>query len=132
MTLTFNTNTYANLLAQYRPKIITSESEHDTAIALAEELAHRDPKSPEEEALLELLITLIEKFEDEQYPIPVSTPLKMLKHFMEARRLKQEDFVGILGSRGVVSEVFNGKRNISKAQAKSLANYFNVDVGLFI
>jgi HTH-type transcriptional regulator/antitoxin HigA len=132
MTLTFNTDAYANLLAQYRPKIIASEAENDTAIALAEDLAHRDPKSPEEEALLELLITLIEKFEDEHYPIPVSTPLEMLKHLMEARSLKQEDLVGIIGSRGVVSEVFNGKRNISKAQAKSLATYFNVEVGLFI
>lgn len=132
MTLTFNTDTYASLLAQYRPKIIASEAENDTAIALAENLAHRAPKSPEEEALLELLITLIEKFEDEHYPIPVSTPLEMLKHLMEARSLKQEDLVGIIGSRGVVSEVFNGKRNISKAQAKSLATYFNVEVGLFI
>lgn len=132
MTLTFNTDTYANLLAQHRPKIITSVDENDTAIALAEDLAHRDPKTPEEQALLELLITLIEKFEDEHYPIPVSTPLEMLKHFMEARNLKQEDLIGIIGSRGVVSEVFNGKRNISKAQAKSLAAYFNVEVGLFI
>ena len=40
MTLTFNTATYANLLAQYRPKIIISEAESDTAIALAEDLAH--------------------------------------------------------------------------------------------
>jgi HTH-type transcriptional regulator / antitoxin HigA len=132
MTLTFDLASYTTLLTQYRPKIITTEAENDTAIALAEELAHRDPKSLEEEALLELLITLIEKFENEHYPIPVSTPLEMLKHLIEARNLKQEDLVGIIGSRGVVSEVINGKRDISKAQAKSLAHYFNVDVALFI
>jgi HTH-type transcriptional regulator / antitoxin HigA len=132
MTLTFDTDTYANLLTQYRPKVIASEAENDTAIAFAEELAHRHPKSPEEEALLELLVILIEKFEDEHYPIPVSTPHEMLSHLMEARSLKQEDLVGIIGSRGVVSEVVNGKRDISKAQAKSLAHYFNVDVSLFI
>jgi HTH-type transcriptional regulator / antitoxin HigA len=132
MTLTFDVDTYANLLTQYRPKVIASEAENDTAIAFAEELAHRNPKSPEEEALLELLITLIEKFETEHYPIPVSTPLEMLKHFMEARNLKQENLVGIIGSRGVVSEVVNGKRNISKAQASALSQLFNVDVGLFI
>jgi HTH-type transcriptional regulator / antitoxin HigA len=132
MTLTFDTDTYATLLTQYRPKVIASEAENDTVIALAEELAHRNPKAPEEEALLELLITLIEKFEDEHYPIPVSSPHEMLNHLMEARSLKQEDLVGIIGSRGVVSEVVNGKRDISKAQAKSLAHYFKVDVGLFI
>ncbi len=132
MTLTFDIENYTTLLTQYRPKVIATEVENDTAIALAAELAHRHPKSPEEEALLELLITLIEKFEDKHYPIPISTPLDMLKHLMENRNLKQEDLVGIIGSRGVVSEVVNGKRDISKAQAKSLAHYFNVDVALFI
>jgi HTH-type transcriptional regulator / antitoxin HigA len=39
----------------------------------------------------------------------------MLKHLMEARDLIQEDLVGVMGSRGVVSEVMNGKRNISNA-----------------
>jgi HTH-type transcriptional regulator / antitoxin HigA len=132
MTLTFDTDTYANLLTQYRPKVITSEMENDTAIALAEEIAHRDRKSPEEEALLDLLITLIEKFEEEHYPIPVSSPLEMLKHLMEASSLKQENLIGVIGSRGVVSEVVNGKRSISKAQAIALGKFFNVDTGLFI
>ncbi len=132
MTLTFNTDTYANLLTQYRPKVIVSEAENDAVIALAEELAHRDHKSPEEEAFLDLLITLIEKFEEEHYPIPVSSPLEMLKHLMDARSLKQEDLIGIVGSRGVVSEVVNGKRSISKAQAIALGKLFNIDAGLFI
>jgi HTH-type transcriptional regulator / antitoxin HigA len=132
MTLTFNADTYANLLTQYRPKVITTEMENDTAIALAEKLAHREHKSPEEAALLDLLITLIEKFEDEHYPIPVSTPLEMLKHLMEASSLKQENLIGIIGSRGVVSEVVNGKRSISKTQAIALGKFFNVDAGLFI
>ncbi len=40
--------------------------------------------------------------------------------------------VGIIGSKGVVSEVVNGKREISKAQAKALGDFFHVDAGLFI
>ena len=56
----------------------------------------------------------------------------MLLHLMEASDLKQENLLGVIGSRGVVSEVVNGKRNISKAQAKALAEFFSVDVGLFI
>jgi HTH-type transcriptional regulator / antitoxin HigA len=132
MTLTFDLRTYESLLTQYHPKVITSEAENDVALAAAEELAHRPNKSPEENALLELLVTLIEKFEEENYPIPVSSPLDMLKHLMEARDLKQEDLVGIMGSRGVVSEVINGKRSISKAQVIVLGKFFNVDIGLFV
>jgi HTH-type transcriptional regulator / antitoxin HigA len=40
--------------------------------------------------------------------------------------------VGVIGSSGVVSEVINGKRSISKAQAKALGEYFKVSPSLFI
>ncbi|WP_299487013.1 transcriptional regulator [Acaryochloris sp. IP29b_bin.137] len=132
MTLTFNAETYGQLLADYRPRVITSEQENDAAISLAEELEHLPHQTPEQEALLDLLVTLIEKYEDTAYPIPKSSPCEVLLHLMDARGCIQEDLIGVIGSRGVVSEVVNGKRGISIAQAKSLAAYFGVDAGLFI
>jgi len=132
MTLTINPESYAQLLAKYQPKVIETEAENDRAIALAQELEHKANRSLEEDAILELLVTLIEKFEDKNYPISEGTPLRMLLHLMESNEIKQENLVGIIGSRGVVSEVVNGKRNISKAQAQALAEFFSVDVGLFI
>lgn len=95
-------------------------------------LEHKVNRSVEEDAILELLITLIEKFEDENYPLDEGTPQEMLLHLMESNAIKQENLVGIIGSRGVVSEVVNGKRSISKAQIIALAEFFSVDVGLFI
>ncbi len=62
MTRTFNPQSYGQLLAKYQPKIITTEENYQ-AIALAEELDRRPHRTPEEDAFLELLITLIEKFE---------------------------------------------------------------------
>jgi HTH-type transcriptional regulator/antitoxin HigA len=132
MTLTINPESYALLLAKYQPKVIETEEENDRAISLATELEHKTHRTLEEDTILELLVTLIEKFENEQYPIPESTPHSVLLHLMEANDIKQESLVGVIGSRGVVSEVVNGKRNISKTQAKALANFFSVDVGLFI
>ena len=132
MTLTINPSEYAQLLAKYQPKVIQTEAENDRAIAFAQELEHKAHRTSEEEAILELLVTLIEKFEDEYYPIPEGTPQQMLLHLMESNGIKQENLVGVIGSRGVVSEVVNGKRSISKAQAKTLAEFFSVDVGLFI
>lgn len=132
MTPTLNPDTYANLLTKYQPKVIETEAENDAAIALAEELEHRPHRTLEESAFLDLLVMLIERFEEEHYPIPVASPVSMLLDLMEARELRQEDLVGVIGSRGVVSEVVNGKRSISKAQAKALAELFHVDVGLFI
>ena len=132
MTLTINPAEYAQLLAKYQPKVIETEAENDLAIALAQELEHKVNRTLEEEAILRLLVALIEKFEDETYPIPEGTPQQMLLHLMESNSVKQENLIGVIGSRGIVSEVVNGKRSISKTQAKALAKFFSVDVGLFI
>lgn len=55
------------MLAEYQPKIITTEEENEQAIALAQNLEHRPNRTLEEEILLELLVTLIEKFEETHY-----------------------------------------------------------------
>jgi HTH-type transcriptional regulator / antitoxin HigA len=128
---TINRNVYGDLLAQHQPKAIETEAENEAAIMLAESLEHRQ-RTPEEDALLELLIILIEKFEDASYPLPNVEPDRMLLHLMEARNMKQEELVGVIGSRGVVSEIVNGKRSISKAQAKALGQLFHVSPSLFI
>jgi HTH-type transcriptional regulator / antitoxin HigA len=136
---TINRNVYGDLLAQHQPKAIETEAENEEAIMLAESLEHRQ-RTPEEDALLELLIILIEKFEEASYPVPNVEPVRgasplenrMLLHLMEARNMKQEELVGVIGSRGVVSEIVNGKRSISKAQAKALGQLFHVSPSLFI
>jgi HTH-type transcriptional regulator / antitoxin HigA len=128
---TINRNIYGDLLAKYQPKAIETEAENEAAIMLAESLEHRQ-RTPEEDALLELLIILIEKFEDASYPMPNVEPDRVLLHLMEARNMKQEELVGVIGSRGVVSEIVNGKRSISKAQAKTLGELLHVSPSLFI
>ncbi len=131
MIYTINRNVYGDLLAQHQPKAIETEAENEAAILLAESLEHRQ-RTPEEDALLELLIILIEKFEETSYPLPNLKSDRMLRHLMEARNMKQEELVGVIGSRGVVSEIVNGKRSISKAQAKMLGELFHVSSSLFI
>ena len=56
----------------------------------------------------------------------------MVKYLMEQRGLKQADLVPVLGSRAQVSDLVNGKRGISKAQVKALAEYFGVSAELFL
>lgn len=78
------------------------------------------------------MVTLIEAYETENYPMDEATPNEILQHLMESNGTRQADLVGVIGSSGVVSEVVNGKRSISKAQAKALGNYFKVSSSLFI
>ncbi|MEG4287155.1 transcriptional regulator [Microcoleus sp. A006_D1] len=132
MTLTFDRANYSNLLAEVAPRAIETEEECDRLLAVAERLTFAKNRTPEEKALYKLLVTLIEVYETQNYPIDKSEPHEILQHIMEASGTRQADLVGIIGSSGVVSEVVNGKRAISKAQAKALGNYFKVSPSLFI
>lgn len=132
MTITINEKTYAELLSVAKPRLITTEIENQQVLSQVEQLMAIDDRTPEQDALFDLLVVLIEKFEEEHYPIEDASPHDILLHLMEENNIKQADLVGILGSRGVVSEVVNGKRQISKNQAKALSNFFHVEVGLFI
>ncbi len=130
MTLTFNPESYAALLAQYQPKVITTEAENENAIAIVQDLEHRSHLTPEEKALLELLVTLISKFEEENYPIPQGTPHSMLLHLMEAQNVTPEDLVEVIGSPEIVTQIINNQLPINKNQAQALAKFFQVDVEL--
>ena len=133
MTLTINPETYGKLLTQYLPKVITNEAENERALNIAETLSNKSNLTPEEEQLLDLLVTLIENFESQQYTFDNnSTPLSRLIFLVEANNLKQVDLLDIFGSKGITSEVFNGKRQISKTHAVKLGKRFNVDPSLFL
>lgn len=133
-TTAVDTKEYARLLTRTLPMPIETEEEYERLLACAEELMERDGEdlSPGEGKLLDLLVTLIEKYEEDRYPPRGVTPLGVLQHLMEARELTHKDVWPLFGSKGIASEVLNGKRSISKAQAKKLAEFFHVSVALFI
>jgi HTH-type transcriptional regulator/antitoxin HigA len=125
---------YADLVVKVLPTAIQSEEEYEIMLANIDELMSRseDSLSPEEVRLLETLAILVESYEDEHYPMPEIPPHEVLKYLMKENGYKQKDIVHIFGSSGITSEVVNGKRSISKAQAKKLAEFFHVSVELFI
>ena len=89
-------------------------------------------RTVEEDAALELMVRLVKDYEDEHHPLPDPSPHRMLAYFMEKRGLKQADLVPIFKSRGYASDVITGKRAISKAHAKHLAEFFHVSTDVFI
>jgi len=123
---------YGKLLLRILPRPVQTEKENQRAVALLEELDLREDLSPEEEQLAELLTLLIEDFEERRYAMKPAPPLEMLEVLMEDRGLRHKDIWPVFGNKGLASEVLNGKRAISKAQAKKLAEYFHVPVELFI
>jgi HTH-type transcriptional regulator/antitoxin HigA len=125
---------YGRLLAKFTPKVIETEAENDEALAIVESLMQRGEAklTTEESALLDLLGTLIEQFESSAYPLPEGDPVGALEVLMAGRNMKPAELAALLGSRAKVSEILSRKRNISKSQAKRLAEFFDVSVAAFI
>jgi len=123
---------YNRLLAKFAPKVIESEAENTRALAIVEGLMTKAELSHEEDAVLDLLVSLIERFEERAYPIPEASPKEVLEFLMEQNALKAADLVDELGSRAKASEILSGKRAISKVQAKRLGIRFRVSPALFI
>ena len=133
MTLTFNRDRYIDLLAEYQPKLIKTEAENDRALAMVEKLMHLSSRTPEQQELYELLIVLIEKFEQEFYqPQPETNPRSMLSFLMEQRDIQPSDLVNILGSTEAVADLLNGKAQIDRSNAELLSQLFHVDLLLFL
>lgn len=129
----FNPQQYGKLLAKVRPRVIRTAEENDRVLTLVEQLMAKGKSlTLEEGELLKLLGQLIADFEEEFYHLEDAAPHEVLRELMDARGLKQGDVGQLLGSKGRVSEVINGKRAISKAQAKALAEFFHVSAELFI
>jgi HTH-type transcriptional regulator/antitoxin HigA len=133
MSKNYNPEKYRSLLIDALPQVIENDAELDRVEKIVTGLLKKGENlSPEEEKLLDLLSNLVEDYEDEHYPIPKVEPNEVLGFLMEQNNLKQSDLLPIFKSSGIASEVINGKRGISKTQAKKLAEFFHVSVAVFI
>jgi HTH-type transcriptional regulator/antitoxin HigA len=131
-TTEINDSAYAKLLAKSRPRPIRTDDEHARLTGMLLELDERSDLSPEEEALAEVLTLLIEDYEDKRHPLPRVSPNESLNALMEERGLKHKDIWPILGNKGAATEILGGRRSISKAQAKRLAEFLHVTIELFV
>jgi len=132
MTLAINPDIYRNLLIEFQPKVIENNDDYQEARRFFSKLLRKEDRTLEETAFLKLMIALIKDFQNKQEKPESSSPHDVLLHLMEANNMKQVDLVGIIGSKGVVSEIINKKRSISKSQAKILGEKFCVSPALFI
>ena len=124
---------YRKLLDVTLPVAIRTEEEYHRLLAAAAALMDKpeDEMSEEKGRLLELLSILIDEYETRAHPLPKAKPHKMLAYLLEEKNMKPSELWSVL-PKSRVSEILNGKRGISKAQAKQLAELFRVPVELFL
>lgn len=74
----------------------------------------------------EILSILIEKYENEHYPIEAPDPIEAIKFRMEQMGYKQKDLAEIIGYKGRVSEILNRKRKLSLEMIRKLHEKMNI------
>lgn len=123
---------YKEILMRELPHAIHTNEEYEDYLRHARDLLDRNDRSEAEDRYLELLTILIDRFEDEEEAIDAPDPLSALKELMAANNVSQADLSKLLGSSGNTSEILAGKRSLSKAHIKTLAERFNVSPALFV
>lgn len=127
-----NKEIYGQLLSETVPAVITNDKECKRIEELFASLINKE-RSPEEDKLFDLLADILENYDRRVMPeITRSTPLETLNYLVKENNLRQIDLVGIFSSQGIVSEVLSGRREITKNQAKKLAERFKMSIEAFI
>jgi len=113
-----------------KTKILKTEQEYNEACERIYMLINSkenaiEPDSPEGEEM-ELLSLLVEKYEQEYYPIEAPNPIEAIKFRMEQMNLKQADIAPLFGGKTRVSEVLRGKRPLTLKMITLLNRYLGI------
>ncbi|HUJ81725.1 MAG TPA: hypothetical protein VLW83_07570 [Candidatus Acidoferrales bacterium] len=113
------------------PTPIKSERQHAEYLSVLNRLASKVDPTCEEEKYAEVLMTLIEAYEEEHHSVPDSSPLDVLGALIEANDLRQKDLVPIFGSESIVSEILHKKRDLNKSHIEKLSKRFRISPAAF-
>jgi HTH-type transcriptional regulator/antitoxin HigA len=114
-------------------KPIRTEKEYDEALDRVDELMERDPEMGSEQSdELEILVMLIEKYEEKYWAISEPDPVEAIKIRMEQMHLKQKDLIPYIGNKSKVSEVINGKIGLSLSMISKLSKGLHLPLEVLV
>lgn len=112
-------------------KPIKTEQDYDLALERVNTLFDAKPNTNEADEL-DILVTLIEKYEQIHYPIPEPDPIEAIKFMMEQNGITDADLGVILNSRSRVSEIFKRKRALTISQIRVLNEKLHIPASTLI
>ena len=110
---------------------IRNENDYDEALAEIDRLMGVDPGTPESDRL-EVLVTLVERYESEHWAIAAPDPVSAISHVMEARGLRQRDLAELIGSQSHASEVLRRCRPLSLSMIRMLATEWGLPADVLV
>lgn len=112
-------------------KPIKTEKDYDLALERVNIIFDAETNTVEADEL-DILVTLIEKYEQIHYPIPEPDPIEAIKFMMEQNGITDADLGVILNSRSRVSEIFNRKRALTIKQIRVLTEALHIPASTLI
>jgi len=102
-------------------RAIVNEKDHDWAIDRITRLMDAHPPLDSAEGYeLDALVTLVDRYEGEHFPIATPPPVAFIKFMMEQKGLTRKDLEPMIGSRARVSEILSGKRALTLNMIRKL------------
>jgi HTH-type transcriptional regulator/antitoxin HigA len=120
------------MIAHGAPHVIHNDAELEAYTeALFQLTAVEDPSRSEVEAI-ELLTLLVERYEQERYPVPEADPISVVRFLLEQQNFAQRDLIPEFGSESAVSMFLSGQRNLTLEQVRKLSARFKLPADVFI
>ncbi len=112
-------------------KLIKTEEDYNIVLSRIEALMDAETNTPESEEL-ELLVRLVEIYEDEHYAMDMPEAVDAIKFRMEQLGLNQQGLVPFIGSKSKVSEILNKKRPLTLSMMRSLHHNLGIPAEIFL
>ena len=112
-------------------KVLKTEDDYNAASIRLMEIFQAETDTLEGNEL-ELLILLVKDYDERHYPLPKVDLIEVIKEKMAERGLKNKDLESIIGSKGYVSSILSGRREITLKMAKRLKDYFQIPAEMFL
>lgn len=112
-------------------KPIKAAKDYKQAMTRLEQIFDARPGTNEGDEL-EILALLIEKYENEKFPIEAPDPIEAIKFRMEQLGYKQRDLEDIIGYKGRVSEILNKKRKLTLEMIRKIHDALNIPAEVLV
>ena len=112
-------------------KPIKTKKDYEQAMLRLENLFDAKKGTPKGDEL-EILSLLIEKYEDDKFPIDLPDPIEAIKFRMEQSGLTQTDLANIVGQKSRASEILNRKRKLSLDMIRQLHNKWRIPTEVLV
>ena len=119
----------AEIRASLQP--IRTKEQYKSYLTIIDSLVDCEENSPEEQ-VLELVSILVESYESEHYAIEAPDPIEAIKLRIEEKGLKRKDLAIYFGSTSRVSEILNGKRQMTIQMAKKIRTGLGISADVLL